>query len=221
MGQPRIEVGASPGPRAASVGRRAERLAGRVADPARQPRRGGGDLQLGLADAVVDRRDHRARREHLGLRAAPAAVGGVGGVDLQARPRRAARAARRACARWKWRSSQAIAVSRRRLASASRRAASAASASRSKRAERARRLSPRVSSCITATERMVIARVVSIRPADRQVGDAGLQRRVGPLAGGDGHLARRGCAGVLRHQLLRSLLAPVAAHARASASGWA
>ena len=64
---------------------RAQGIACDGANPARQLRAGRGDLALGLLDAVVDLGDRRTGGEHIGLRAAPAPVGGISGVDLQAR----------------------------------------------------------------------------------------------------------------------------------------
>ena len=64
---------------------RTQGIAGGRTYPAGQLRAGRGDLALGLFDAVVDLGDGRSGGEHIGLRAAPAPVGGISGVDLQAR----------------------------------------------------------------------------------------------------------------------------------------
>ena len=54
------------------------------ADPAGKPGRGGLDLLGGQAQAIVDQRRRQPGSEHIGLRAPPAPVGRVGGLDLQA-----------------------------------------------------------------------------------------------------------------------------------------
>ena len=64
---------------------RTQGIAGGRTYPAGQLRAGRGDLALGLFDAVVDLGDGRSGGEHIGLRAAPASVSSLGGVDLQAR----------------------------------------------------------------------------------------------------------------------------------------
>ena len=70
------------------------------------------------------------------------------------------------------------------------RVAYATCASLSKRTDRASRLSLRVNSCITPTERMVIKsrdRLKPIRAGYGQIVDAKFERRVRQLSCGDGH----------------------------------
>ena len=143
--------------------RRAERLGrGGGADPAGEPRPGGRDLLPGADDAFLEQCQRRPGGEGIGLRAASAAVGGVGGIDLQ--PGLAALLGEQVeLALLVVAVEPASAVSRRSSASASRRLAAATSASRSKRAARACRLPLRVNSCIRPIVRMVMKSRVRLK----------------------------------------------------------
>ena len=178
------------------------------ADPAGKPDRGGLDLLCSQTKAIVDQRRRQPGSKHVGLRAPPAPVGRVGGLDLQAgfdalalqefdhallemplQPgHRSVAAQVGECHRTCGFCGLGFPVETRRPG---------------------REL---VAACDflhhadRAHGHEVACQAEPVRAVEGQVVEADLERRVGTLAGRHGHLAGSGGGGLLRRKLARAVL---------------
>ena len=183
--------------------RGAQRLIGGVADPARELRSGGHDLPLGESNPVVDQRDRRASSKRIGLRAAPAAVGGVRCLDLQiGLGPLGSQHLKQAFLEMTFQPSRggvATQVGKRQRARCLRGFGFAVVACRARRELVA---AGELLHHADRTHGHEIARQAEpVGAADRQVVQAHAERRVGPLAGCHGPLARRRRRSVVGREL--------------------
>ena len=181
---------------------------GQLAHPARQSGGGVGLARLCVADPILDPRHARARHEHVGLRAATATVGRVGGLDLQGRLVTLLRQQRDHLLLV-----VAVEPSERRAASKANELHRARGLRRVGLALETRRAGMAL---VLAREGLgqadrahgheVFGQAEAYRPVDGQVVDRQAQRRVGQPLRRDGHFAGRLGSCILRDQGIRALL---------------